>query len=233
MPNYCDNYLTIEGNPDTLKAIVELVKSEETVFDFEKIVPMPDYIYRGHLGSKEKELYGENNWYDWSCDNWGTKWNSVDAELSDDEFYFQTAWSPARPVVEALAKMFPSMRFTYTYLETGMCFCGKIIYENGDLLFYYEGDYAENPYIEDDEEEAQEYAIPDQRYPIQNFGVFEDIQDAQIVDTDDAGEVIIGRLFYREYEDNLISKMSDGFFAAKKEYQFSLIKKDSFLPQAA
>lgn len=77
MPNYCDNYLTIDGNPDTRKKILELLKTDENCFDFEKVIPMPDYIYRGSVGKKEKENYGENNWYDWSIKNWGTKWNSV------------------------------------------------------------------------------------------------------------------------------------------------------------
>ena len=69
MPNYCENFLSIEGNADTLKEIMDFVKSDKSVFDFEKIVPMPDYIYRGAVGAKEKEIYGENNWYDWSNKN--------------------------------------------------------------------------------------------------------------------------------------------------------------------
>ena len=62
----CWNYLTIEGNKATIRRIYEFVKSEESVFDFEKIIPMPEDIYRGSIGAKEKDLYGENNWYDWS-----------------------------------------------------------------------------------------------------------------------------------------------------------------------
>ena len=76
MPNWCSNCLSIEGDPNTLKEIISLVKTEKNVFDFERIVPMPDYIYRGNVGLRELELYGENNWYDWSQKNWGTKWNA-------------------------------------------------------------------------------------------------------------------------------------------------------------
>lgn len=134
MPNYCENYLSIEGNNDTKKLIMEFVKSEENAFDFDKIVPMPDYIYRGVVGERERKIYGENNWYDWSVKNWGTKWNSADVEIWDDEIQFQTAWSPCDPVIAALAEKFPTMRFTYTFYEPGMCFCGKRVYENGELL---------------------------------------------------------------------------------------------------
>ena len=107
MPNYCDNYLTIEGNPDTRNKILTLLKSDESCFDFEKVIPMPENIYRGGVGAEEKEIYGENNWYDWSIKNWGTKWNSVDAEVHYNEIYFQTAWSPCDPVIAALAEKFP------------------------------------------------------------------------------------------------------------------------------
>ena len=40
MPNYCENFLSIEGNADTLKEIMDFVKSDKSVFDFEKIVPI-------------------------------------------------------------------------------------------------------------------------------------------------------------------------------------------------
>ena len=198
MPNYCNNYLSIEGNYTTRKKILDFVKSDETAFDFEKIVPMPDYIYRGAVGAKEKELYGENNWYDWSIKNWGTKWNSEDAEIDGNEILFLTAWSPCEPVIAALAKMYPTMRFVYTFYETGMCFCGKRVYENGKIVFYYDGDYSVNYECEDEE---CEYALTDSMFPIKESGFTEE-----------------GRLHFREYMNNRIYQMTDGFFVATEDY---------------
>ena len=151
MPNYCNNCLMIDGNPNTHKEILMLMKSEYSPFDFEKILPMPDYIYCGNVGAEEREIYGKNNWYDWSIENWGTKWNSLDAEVHSNEIYFQTAWSPCIPVIAALSKKFPTMYFTYTFYEPGIGFCGKRVYKNGELIFSYDGDYAENYDCEDEE----------------------------------------------------------------------------------
>ena len=212
MPNYCNNNLFIEGNPDTLKKIMSYVESNDNVFDFERIVPMPDSIYRGNIGQKEEEIYGKSNRYDWSIENWGTKWNSVDAEKYENSFEFLTAWSPCDPVIAALAAKFPSMRFTYTFYETGMCFCGESVYENGELIFYYDGDYAENPACEDDEW-ADDYALANSLFPIKESGFTESVE---IVEKN--GGIVRGRLHYREYENNRIYRMSDGFFVATDGY---------------
>ena len=225
MPNYCNNYLSIEGNTDTLKEIMNSVKSDESVFDFEKIVPMPDYIYRGAVGAKEKELYGENNWYDWSNKNWGTKWNSVDAESWDDEIQFLTAWSPCDPVIAALAEKYPTMRFTYTFYESGMCFCGKRVYENGEIALYYDGDYAENPLCDDDDEWAKDYIISDPLFPVKNSGFLEEIQEVEEV-TNHA-EYVRGKLYYREYEHSKIRYLSNGVFIAHKDYDIPFSKEQA------
>ena len=219
MPNYCDKYLTIEGNEKTLKTIMELVRSDKTVFDFNKIVPMPDYIYQGNLGAKEREIYGKNNWYDWSCANWGTKWNSVNAKLNDNEFCFLTAWSPAAPVIAALAEMFPTMRFTYTFYETGMCFCGKYVFECGEVMFGYEGDYAENY---DWEYEDSEYDLMDNLFPIKESGFLEEYENIE-----EKGTIIRGKIHYREYGNNKIIKMTDGNFVAEKDYMLQLFGKEA------
>ena len=59
-----------------------------------------------------KIRYGHSNWYDWSCENWGTKWNSVDAERTEDGesvFYnFLTAWDCPREIVDAIGDKIPS-----------------------------------------------------------------------------------------------------------------------------
>ena len=217
MPNYCNNYLSIEGNADTKKAVMEFVQSAESPFDFEKIVPMPDHIYRGSVGEKEKKIYGDNNWYDWSIKNWGTKWNSVDAESLDDEIQFLTAWSPCNPVIAALAEQFPTMRFTYTFYETGMCFCGKRVYENGEISFYYDGNYAENPLCDNSDEWAEDYVISDPLFPIKDSGFLEEIQD--IEEVPNHPDYTRGKFYYREYENNKIRYLSDGVFVARKDYK--------------
>jgi hypothetical protein len=70
-------------------------------------------------GRKQIEAYNETgfyDWYDWSIENWGTKWNSyrfavnyeVEGELS---FCFDTAWSFPIPIFTKLAEMFPNICF--------------------------------------------------------------------------------------------------------------------------
>ena len=218
MPNYCFNFLAINGSTDECKQIFEFVKSDTNDFDFNKIIPMPDNIYRGGLGDKEREIYGENNWHDWSLKNWGTKWNSDVVGVSDDEVICETAWGPSIPVIEALAKIFPTVEFTYTYYEIGNAFCGKRVYENAELVFSYDGDYYENFYIGNNDEYAEKYSISDPlQYPVQYTGVFEHIQDVEEVENN-AGYVF-GKLHYREYAEGRILFRTDGHFVAKKDYE--------------
>ena len=49
----------------------------------------------------------DDRWYEWRCDNWGTKWPACDIEITQDdsdflEITFNTAWSPPEPIVEVL-----------------------------------------------------------------------------------------------------------------------------------
>lgn len=155
MPNYCQNTLKIIAKDDVVKTIIDMMRGtgedEGNLFDFNKVIPMPENIYRGAIGKEEEALYGKNNWYDWSIENWGTKWNSVDAELRENCFVFDTAWSPCSPVISKLAEMFPEARFEYWYEELGMGFCGREIYENGITQYIMEAN-IEGHYNDDDDE---------------------------------------------------------------------------------
>lgn len=157
MPNWTTNHVTIKADDENkLKEIKEFVKSETSYFDFDKIVPMPQHSEKffrdGNLGEEEKNKYGKNNWYDWSVENWGTKWNSCDAtfvdiiEINDNfelNFYFQTAWNPPIPVIKALAEKF-NVKVTCVYNDENIGYdCGKIIFnEKGGVIedIYYEKD---------------------------------------------------------------------------------------------
>ena len=109
MPNWTENNVLFVGKKKQLKTLKTMLKSKDNDFDFNNIVPMPKNIYRGLLGREEEEKYGDNNWYRWSIDNWGTKWNSVDTTVEENgstlSYNFMTAWDCPREIVDALMRM--------------------------------------------------------------------------------------------------------------------------------
>lgn len=125
MPNHITNRIEIKGDADRIGSIMEKIKNDEAgigTIDFEKIIPMPDNIFKGNLGPKEWELYSKNNWYDWSVANWGTKWNAYgfdpDTDYSKEkELRFLTAWSAPHPILEKLAKMFPDVKLEHEWAD--------------------------------------------------------------------------------------------------------------------
>ena len=136
MPNWVKNYVTIETkNGKQLDDVIEFVHSDERSVDFEKIIPMPNSIFRGDLGNKERETYGSDNWYDWSIDNWGTKWNACYSDVSGNTLDFETAWSAPHPVIAKLAELFPDVRFVHEFADEDIGNnCGVFTYENGKLV---------------------------------------------------------------------------------------------------
>jgi len=68
-------------------------------------------------------------WYDWSIENWGTKWNSYNFQPLDDqaryEFSFDTAWSPPAPVIDKLVSTFPHVTFDVSWFDEGWCHAGQ------------------------------------------------------------------------------------------------------------
>lgn len=84
--------------------------------------------------------FGTDNWYDWNRINWGTKWDCDSSEMgyqTDNETYFvvdfNSAWSPPLNWLENVVKLFPTLRFKHTFMETGCWFAGVAFGENGEL----------------------------------------------------------------------------------------------------
>ena len=137
MPNWCENRVEIYGEPEEIAAIKELVTSNDSDFDFNKILPMPKALEdttkgSNHVPSEElKEKYGFDNWYDWRIHNWGTKWNVDDVEVGDNDndyisFSFDTAWGPPEGIYHAIKEQFPNLSITWFYDEPGMQFAGYL-----------------------------------------------------------------------------------------------------------
>jgi hypothetical protein len=84
----------------------------------------PDCIEKAKKAIAVHEATGYTDWYQWSCDNWGTKWNSqrlhVLADTPDTlQFSLATAWGPPMPVIKRLVQLYPELAFNAEGVDEG------------------------------------------------------------------------------------------------------------------
>ena len=76
--------------------------------------------------------YDYDNWYDWSCSNWGTKWDARDVTLVDYwedgelTYTFDTAWGPPEGIHSMLITKFPTLSISWFWDEPGMQLAGYL-----------------------------------------------------------------------------------------------------------
>lgn len=144
------NHVTTELH--AAKHVLDSLAGENGEVDFNSVIPMPDTVFRGDLGIAERATYGQNNWYDWSVNRWGTKWNAYSIDrVSDEVMRFDTAWAHPAPVIKALSKKFPgeSVQAEYADEDLGQNI-GAYIMVDGVIEDF-------NP-MEEGSEEALEFA---------------------------------------------------------------------------
>ena len=128
MPNWCWNHLEVTGDEIQLREFVEkstinIERNDE--FSFQGTHPMPKELEETTSPSDKP------NWYDWRCDNWGTKWDACESYINqnDIDFFsvtFDTAWSPPVKWINYIMKDFPDLRFSLEYDEPGCAFGGHL-----------------------------------------------------------------------------------------------------------
>ena len=146
MPNWCSNDLTIitKTPKQFTKLIQGITNNNDQPFDFNRIIPVPEELSNTNSPNKEnaqemKDKYGYEDWYNFRCAKWGTKWNACDVEMrlespTEVSISFNTAWSPPIPIIEAIAQKYPFADITFSYYEEGMGFAGEFVYSKGQLV---------------------------------------------------------------------------------------------------
>jgi Api92-like protein with ferredoxin domain len=167
MPNHVEQDITISGSPTTLQEFMDFAKEEDYLLSANKFIPYPEEFKRMDLEAKAIMLaYHEgkgsglapinvkdgfnSGGYQWCIQNWGTKWGIYDAALLSQKltgktgklkYTCQSAWSPCLPIVDAMSKKFPDLKFDMRYYEGGMGFKGHYVVKNGEILTNEESKY--------------------------------------------------------------------------------------------
>jgi hypothetical protein len=150
MPNWCYNYLTVEGERTELDRFVEAVTLNDGGYDLSLIFPTPQELAEtpalfGVETEKQQDnlaKYGYKDWYDWNCANWGTKWSPFveDFEYETDspfirvEARFDTAWCPSTGLMKEISRQFPTLVFEVTSDEESQAFVCCEIFSAGEMV---------------------------------------------------------------------------------------------------
>lgn len=135
---FISEYLFDKNNPNILKNPRKALEEAEK-----------DYLRtRKDIKSDEWELgknawdniqkYGVPTWYEWTVNNWGTKWNSYDYDVESNYerqngLFFQTAWSAPHPIIKKLSEMYPDVFFEHEWADEDIgANCGRKCYEGGE-----------------------------------------------------------------------------------------------------
>lgn len=128
MPNYVMNKIEARGSNQDIMELLQkctIKHKGKKHFSLNKIIPMPEDP--------------QPNWYNWSIEHWGTKWDAIDSEiiiLSDEKvsISFMTAWECPFTALKEMSKMFPEITFEGGYAEEFIpANCGKLHLKNGIL----------------------------------------------------------------------------------------------------
>ena len=156
MPNHITNIVRLSGNDSDVQKLLSSVRSDESEFDFNQIVSIPDELRdttaptriiseeayarkeRGitqKMSDDLKNKYGADNWYEWTCNNWGTKWNAYDIFVDGYDIQFDTAWSTPDPIFRILSEQHPNVLIHVRYADEDFGYnVGEYEFEGGILV---------------------------------------------------------------------------------------------------
>lgn len=155
MPNHVSNRLQFKSfskddwkkEDDAFKQLESLMKTDDSPFDFNVLIPYPDNFkvlddkrrelektVGLHEAFKVKDGYNSGG-YEWCIANWGTKWNAYDIGFDYEAVYFQTAWATPLPIWVEISKRFPELQVIIEYADEDRGNnCGRMVYLNGEQI---------------------------------------------------------------------------------------------------
>lgn len=161
MPNWCNNTFEMVAPKEKVREFEKFLNDNNGKEWFDFFLPCPQELKDvgnvsfDHTNEQLIEKYGYSDWYSWSVDNWGCKWN-CDAndwrvEDYDDEnlsikFWFDSPWGPPENLYQSISdgKFGEDLNVFAEWHEEGMAFIGRFEYGSGESYEYSDLDSLDN-----------------------------------------------------------------------------------------
>ena len=137
--------------------LLNIPEEKEAFFLKQRADIKEDEWSAGRQAFRNIQQYGFPTWYEWSINNWGTKWNAYDCiEIEDvseehNEICFNTAWSAPHPILSKLAQMHPEVEIEHEWADEDFGHnLGRVKYKGDTIL---------EEYIPETTKEAYEFAL--------------------------------------------------------------------------
>lgn len=114
------------------------MRAGKTIDDLKKLLMKAELseVENFAKGVVNLKKYGYPDWYEWCCDNWGTKWNAYSVKkLEPGTIQFQTAWAAPIPIFEALSAKYPAAKFKVKFADEDVgSNIGDVTFQNGRAI---------------------------------------------------------------------------------------------------
>lgn len=151
MPNWCNNTFELVAPKEKVREFESFLNEKNGKDWFDFFLPCPAELKDGGAVSFHDEpkpdlveKYGASDWYTWSVNNWGCKWNcdaqdwNVD-DYDDDnlsiKFWFDSPWGPPTELYNFIDAQ-DDLNVFANFHEEGMAFVGKFEYGSVDSYDY-------------------------------------------------------------------------------------------------
>ena len=150
MPNWCNNTFELVAPKEKIREFESFLNEKNGKEWFDFFLPCPQELKDvgdvsiNHTNEQLVEKYGYSDWYSWSLDKWGCKWN-CDAQdwrvedYDDDNlsmrFWFDSPWGPPTELYKFISEQDDLNVFAH-YHEEGMGFVGRFEYGEDESYEY-------------------------------------------------------------------------------------------------
>ena len=142
------NILNIQGSKAQAAALLDFISDQRYgrgSIDFNRITPMPPWVYRQPTNLALLEKYGEGNCArGWCLENWGTPQNALHPERSAKEYdggtaiHFDTEDREVRELVRKLSLIFKDIHLDYLWASEDVgSHMGAAQYRDGEAVIEY------------------------------------------------------------------------------------------------